>query len=172
MKKQPNEVVASQITELLAGSCVELFSAYGVNLRANGSAWGTTNEPLLSGVIGFVGARVRGTCLLASTTGPITASCPPGGRDRDWVGELTNQLMGRLKSKLVARDLGVELSTPIILSGVRIQPLPKATLEPTVLSSEHGSVLVWLEIETAQGFVLGAEREGLSGAEGDVLLFD
>ena len=171
MKKQPNDGVAIQITELLAGSCIELFGAYGVHLAPDGSSWGTTNEPLLSGVIGFVGARVRGTCLLASTEPPITASCPPGGRPRDWVGELTNQLMGRLKSKLVARELAVELSTPIVLSGVRIQPLPKATLEPTVLSSAQGSMLVWLEIETAPGFVLGAERHGLSGSEGDVLLF-
>ena len=171
MRKHQNEEVAAQITELLAGSCVELFEAYGVKLAANGSVWSTNDEPLLSGVIGFVGTRVRGTCLLASTEALITAACPRGGRPRDWVGELTNQLMGRLKSKLVARELAVELSTPIVLSGVRIQPLPKATLAPTVLSTDGGSVLVWLEIETTPGFVLGAERHGLSGTEGDVLLF-
>jgi hypothetical protein len=171
MRKQQNERIAAQITDLLAGSCVELFDAYGVKLAANGSAWVTNNEPLLSGVIGFVGSRVRGTCLLASTEALVTAACPPGGRPRDWVGELTNQLMGRLKSKLVARELTVELSTPIVLSGVRIQPLPKATLEPTVLSTDGGSVLVWLELETTPDFVLGSERHGLSGSEGEVLLF-
>ena len=172
MRKQPNEEVAAQITDLLAASCIELFDAYGVKLTADGSPWATHEGTLLSGVIGFVGSRVRGTCLLASTELPIEASCPPGGRARDWVGELTNQLMGRLKSKLVARGLGVELSTPIVLSGVRIQPLPKAKLEPTVLSSDRGPVLVWLEIETAADFALGTERQGLSGVEGDVLLFE
>lgn len=172
VKKQQNDDVAQAVTELLVGACIDLFAAYQVDLAESGSRWATTNEPLLSGVIGFVGSRVRGTCLLASTEPPIAASCPPGGRHRDWVGELTNQLMGRLKSKLVARELSVELSTPIVLSGVRIQPLPKAKLEPTVLSGSFGSVLVWLEIETAPDFVLGRERQGLSGNEGDVLLFE
>jgi hypothetical protein len=76
-----------------------------------------------------------------------------------------------MKSKLVARGLSVELTTPIVLSGVRIEPLPKAKLEPIVLSGKEGPVLVWLELETTSGFRLEAEREGLSGTEGDVLLF-
>jgi hypothetical protein len=167
-----NDDIALHVTHLAVSACIDLFQAYRVRLATGGSAWGESDEPLLSGVIGFVGSRVRGSCLLASTEAPIAASCPPGGRLRDWVGELTNQLMGRLKSKLVARDLSVELSTPIVLSGVRIQPLPKATLEPTVLAAPHGAVLVWLEIEAAPGFVLSDERDGLSGSEGDVLIFD
>jgi hypothetical protein len=171
MDQQLNVDVGTQVVGLLAKSCVELFGAYGVTLAASGASWVTTGEPVLSGVIGFVGSRVRGTCLLASTEAPITASSPPGGRARDWVGELTNQLMGRMKSKLVARGLSVELTTPIVLSGVRIEPLPKAKLEPIVLSGKEGPVLVWLELETTSGFRLDAEREGLSGTEGDVLLF-
>jgi hypothetical protein len=169
--KEQNHEVEMQLSKIAVGACIDLFGAYRVPL-SKGGAWGESERPLLSGVIGFVGSRVRGTCLLAGTEAPIAASCPPGGRLRDWVGELTNQLMGRMKSKLVARDLSVELSTPIVLSGVKIQPLPKAKLEPTVLCGEHGEVLVWLEIETAPGFVLADEREGLSGSEGDVLIFD
>jgi hypothetical protein len=171
MYQQLNADVGVQVVDLLAKSCIELFAAYGVTLTARGAPWVTTDEPLLSGVIGFVGSRVRGTCLLASTEPPITASSPPGGRARDWVGELTNQLMGRMKSKLVARGLTVELTTPIVLSGVRIEPLPKAKLEPIVLSAEQGPVLVWLEFETTPDFRLEAEREGFCGTEGDVLLF-
>ena len=167
-----NHDVELSVSKMAVNACIDLFGAYRVPLASAGAAWGESDRPLLSGVIGFVGSRVRGTCLLASTEPPIAASCPPGGRLRDWVGELTNQLMGRLKSKLVARDLSVELSTPIVLSGVKIQPLPKAKLEPTVLSAMHGEVLVWLEIETAPGFVLADERDGLSGSEGDVLIFE
>ena len=167
-----NDGVAVQVMDLAVRACIDLFGAYRVNLAIGSSPWAKSEERLLSGVIGFVGPRVRGSCLLASTEAPVVASCPPGGRLRDWVGELTNQLMGRLKSKLVARNLSVELSTPIVLSGVRIQPLPKATLEPTILSAPMGAVLVWLEIETAPGFVLSAEQDGLSGSEGDVLIFE
>jgi CheY-specific phosphatase CheX len=169
---EQNDDVAVRVTNLAVSACIDLFQAYRVRLSSDGAAWGQSDEPLLSGIIGFVGSRVRGSCLLASTEASIAATCPPGGRLRDWVGELTNQLMGRLKSKLVARELAIELSTPIVLSGVRIQPLPKARLEPTVLSATQGAVLVWLEIETAPGFVLSAERDGLSGSEGDVLIFD
>ncbi len=168
---QESDDMAVRIGSLGARACSELFHAYGVDLGPATHAWGATNDRLLSGVIGFVGRGVRGTCLLAGHDGPLTHSCPEGGRLRDWVGELANQLVGRLKSKLLARGVEIAVTTPIVLSGVRLQPLPRGRLEPTVFDSPWGAVLVWTEVEIDNEFALGSEHPGLTSGEGAVLLF-
>jgi hypothetical protein len=77
---------------------------------------------LFSGVMGFVGDSVRGTCLLAAPEGTIRAAAPHAAAARDWIGELANQLVGRLKAKLMARGGTIALSTPVVLRGVKLSP--------------------------------------------------
>ena len=160
-----------QVSTLGAEACTELFHAYGVGLSASETTWGDSDERMLSGSMGFVGRHVRGTCLLATTEKTLLVSCPTRGRVRDWIGELTNQFVGRLKTKLLAGGVEVFVTTPIVLSGVRIQPLPRARMEPTVFSSLEGDVLVWIEVETDEGFALGSLHPGRSNVEGEVILF-
>lgn len=163
--------VTEKINELATAACCELFADYGVNLARGHFDWGTSNDPLLSSVMGFVCAQVRGTCLLACERGPLEASCPPGGRIRDWIGELTNQLVGRIKVKLLAYEIDVALTTPIVLQGIRIQPLPKTASEPAVFSSGNGFVLAWTEVEVADAFSLPAPRVPEAGETGELMLF-
>jgi hypothetical protein len=165
--------VAVDIGSLGSSACVELFDAYGVSLQPLSGETGfrASDECIMSGVIGFVGKNVRGTCLLAGNDAPLEASCPPGGQLRDWVGELANQLVGRLKRKLLARGVEVALTTPLVLSGVRLQPLPRGRLTPSVLRASQGDVLVWIEVDVDQGFSLGDEFTHDAAAEGAVVLF-
>lgn len=165
------ESLSARVGALAASACKELFSAYAVELTATDNRWELTDEPVLSGVMGFVGAQLRGTCLLAGAAGPLTASCPEGGRVRDWVGELTNQLVGRLKTKLLSRGIEVALTTPIVLSGARLQPVPRGPLLPTVFSSVSGFVLVWIEAEAVGSLELGSEHPQPQRGEGDILMF-
>jgi CheY-specific phosphatase CheX len=168
-----NEGIATKIGTLGTNACADLFSAYGLELEpgSSGASWGGNDQPLLSGSIGFVGRRIRGTCLLATEERCLLATCPEQGvAMRDWIGELTNQFMGRLKTKLLAHGVEVFVTTPIVLSGVRIQPLPRAHVEPAVFSSHAGSVLTWIELETHPELVLGLEQPGFNG-EGDVIVF-
>lgn len=169
---EESESLGVRIGSLAAAACIELFSAYGVELSPTDNGWELSDDPVLSGVMGFVGARLRGTCLLASAAGPLAAACPEGGRVRDWIGELTNQLVGRLKTKLLTRGIEVALTTPIILSGARLQPVPRGPLLPTVFSSNSGLVLVWIEAEAAGDVEFGSEHpQHPSSNEGDILLF-
>lgn len=163
---------ATETILALAGSaCVELMAAYGVELLPAEDGWAETNDVVFSGVMGFVGENVRGTCLLAAPQVTILASAPPNAVPRDWVGELANQLVGRLKSKLMARGATIGLSTPVVLSGVRLSPLPRTGgIDPVVFRSSSGRVLVWLEVEVEAGFQLGEER-ALKANEGELLMF-
>ena len=166
-----NEKITEEVGSLAARACTELFDAYGVRLESSNNRWGESNVRLLCGVIGFVGSRVRGTCLLAGSEPPLTESCPTQGKLRDWVGELANQLAGRLKTKFLDRGVEVALTTPIVLSGVRLEPLPRGRLKPRVFSARAGDVMVWVEMEATPDFKFGSEHPGRHGGEGDVLLF-
>lgn len=173
---EENDRISSKISELAAVACSELFRAHGVELeRLEGAdeAASPSDAPALSGVIGFVGSRLRGTCLLVSGVGPVQASCPDGGRPRDWVGELTNQLVGRLKAKLIARGVEVFVTTPIVMTGTSIRPVPRGPLCPTKFSSSEGFVFVWVEAEAGSDLVLGASDFAQPSAtiEGDILIF-
>ena len=156
--------------QAMAGSaCTELMEAYGVKLNP-AEGWPETDEVMLSGVMGFVGESVRGTCLLAATQATIEAAAPRGAAARDWVGELANQLVGRLKAKLMARGATIALSTPVVLRGVKLSPLPRTDVAPVVFSSDAGRVLVWLEVEIKNDFQLGEPRP-LAASEGELLVF-
>ena len=170
MWTQDNEIEL-KIGSLGADACTELFGAYGVGLAPTKKTWADDDERLLSGIMGFVGRHVRGTCLLATTEKTLVESCPTQGKLRDWIGELTNQLVGRLKTKLLGCGVEVFVTTPIVLSGVRIQPLPRGSLEPSVFSAPAGDVLVWVEVEAERDFALGSLHPSRANSEGEVILF-
>ena len=157
------------IQALAGAACTELMQAYGVQLNPT-LGWGESDEVMFSGVMGFVGESVRGTCLLAAPQGTVEAAAPKDAGARDWVGELANQLVGRLKAKLMARGATIALSTPVVLRGVKLSPLPRTDVEPVVFESTAGKVLVWLEVEIDDGFQLGEER-ALKASEGELLVF-
>jgi len=163
--------LASEIADLTANCCIELFAAYGVTLSAKGSEFIDSEELLLSGVIGFVGPTLRGTCLLVGNRSPIELSSPQKEHTRDWVGELTNQLVGRLKRKFLGFGLEVALTTPVVLSGLHLRPIPRSNLTPRVFSTDSGSIMVWLEVEAEPGFAFGPAISDSTSAEGEVLMF-
>lgn len=166
-----NVALGNQVRELASGACLELFTAYGVSLERIDEEFIEADERMLCGVIGFVGRGVRGTCLLAGTEPPLHRSCPEGGRVRDWVGELANQLAGRLKAKFLARNAEVALTTPVVLSGVRLHPLPRGNEQPIIMRSSDGQIMVWVEVESEPTFQLNEQALGSLHSEGEVVLF-
>jgi CheY-specific phosphatase CheX len=159
-----------KIQALAAEACVELLQAYDVALSPDEHAWAETDEVMFSGVMGFVGEKVRGTCLFAAPQATVLAAAPSNAAPRDWVGELTNQLVGRLKSKLLARGATISLSTPVVLSGVRLSPMPRTGVHPVAFRSATGRVLVWLEVEVEGDFALQPPQP-MDATEGDLLVF-
>jgi hypothetical protein len=156
---------------LAAESCVELLAAYGIALTPLPPVWDQhPDDAILFGIMGFVGDRMRATCLLGVNQRLLDATCPEGARLRDWLGELSNQLLGRLKMKLTARGLNIALTTPLALSGVRLTPLPRAGVGPMVFASDRGAVLVWLEIESEPDAALSPET-CLEHGPGDLVFF-
>ena len=165
------EAVQTEFVSLAAQACQELFSAYGVTLERTSER--DTDEPgFLLAMITFLGANVRGTCSLAVTEAPLAQSVPVGHDLGDWIGELSNQLVGRMKIKLARLDVDIAMATPAVLRRAQLQ-FPLAGTQPfgaMFRSPPGGNAVVWLEVVVAPDFAFGvAEEEPCS--EGDVLLF-
>ncbi|HWO13862.1 MAG TPA: hypothetical protein VNN80_30375 [Polyangiaceae bacterium] len=157
------------LTDMAAQSWIELMADYGVALGVAADGWeARAEDSKLFGVIGFGGKGVRATCLIGAERSLVDASCRARGRSRDWIAELANQLVGRLKMKLLGHGVSVTMTTPLALSGVRVTPLPRFGEDPVVFGSDQGAALLWLEIETDDQFVLSPARP-LSVGPGDLI---
>src|SRR5690606_38725885 len=75
----------------------ELLSAYGVN--AVSTPQNTPTAYQIIGVIGFTAPDFRGNLALVLSS-QLAEATQSGSDVIDWVGELTNQLLGRIKNKL------------------------------------------------------------------------
>jgi hypothetical protein len=163
--------------EIAANACQQLLAEYGVTARRCGEhEHPVTPDFLVCAVISFSGREVRGTLVLA-LTGDVPARSNPVANPRgqsDWVGELSNQLLGRMKIELLRRGVEIYIHLPAVLRGQHLAPLPRTELKPIKFASGVGAVAVWIEIETKPEFKLGQSvSEGAVGADtGDTLLFE
>jgi hypothetical protein len=151
---------ATLVTNMAAQAWLDLMLAYGVEFTsATDDDWVARSEEVAYfGIVGFGGQGLRATCLLGAEQRLVEASSRTSGRPRDWIAELANQLIGRVKMKLLARGVNVTMTIPLALSGVQITPLPRFGLAPLAFASDRGAALICLEIETDVNLTLSSEH--------------
>jgi CheY-specific phosphatase CheX len=164
-----------EIVDLLASeSCISLFSDYSLELRRVETAPAVADDDTMyCGVIGFTGDQMRGSIVLAATREPLGRTAPVSDASlREWIAELSNQLLGRFKNKLVPRGVVLHVSTPVVLRGVRLTPLTRTELSPLVFDCDDGCICVWVDAELTRGVDLTVLQDsgGLLG-EGEGMLF-
>lgn len=167
--------MSSEVIDCIAGvvqqSCIALFSHYHVAIAP--SATGRPTQGVaLCGIIGFTGDDMRGSLMLACSREPLELALDGGDvAMRDWLAELTNQLLGRVKNRLLAFGTVIHCSTPVVLSGERIAPIESQPLGH-LFTADGGVVSVWFDTEVRPGFVL-VPMDDISaiGLEGQTLLF-
>lgn len=144
------------IDDLVFDCCRELFSAYQLDVNPRDrSDFPATEQLAVCGVMGFGGKLMRGALVLAATREPLERTNPVGsGSQRDWVCELANQLMGRVKNQLLSLGVEILLATPAGLSGENLSPAPGKLRAPQVFAAANGFVVVWIDCEYAEGFEL------------------
>ena len=162
------------LEDLVLECATALFSAYDRPLKYTGVSPSEPQFFVLSGVIGFTGDDIRGTLLLAMTSGLLEDLSPSNASMRDWIAELSNQLLGRLKNQLLRFGTEIYAATPSVLRGELLTPLrPRAALGGHCFESARGTACVWLDTEIREGFALEApSAAAVAQAEGETLLFD
>lgn len=167
-----------QIEEIARTACVALFACYDLDLGAN-CEQGTSTEAQYVGVIGFTGDNMRGTLLIAMTDRTLAQSLPETSEprdsaNRDWISELSNQLLGRIKNSLLRRETAIYLSMPLVLRGEHLSPLPRQFCQHICFNTPTGQIQIWVDTEFADDYVLPTEDiEGGEEvpSEGEALLF-
>lgn len=169
LKKQ-NESILEQC---VIDCCLSLFTDYTLPLELVQSPGKDFSAPLLfCGVVGFSGEQLRGTLLLATSREPLGRTSPTTDASlREWIAELSNQLLGRIKNRLLPRGVVLFLSTPVVLRGEHISPMPRSELKPLMFACEGGTVCVWLDAELTSGVDLAAQVEDEGLAEGSGMFF-
>jgi hypothetical protein len=165
------QIIESAVSEC----CLSLFEDYALPLKRarSGGLSESGAELLFCGVLGFSGDQMRGTLLLATSKEPLGRTSPTTDASlREWIAELSNQLLGRIKNKLLVRGVTLHLSTPIVLRGQHLAPLSRAELVPFAFTCDGGYVCVWFDAELKPGIDLTQEiaTEGLV-SEGTSTLF-
>ncbi|MFO0629408.1 MAG: chemotaxis protein CheX [Polyangiales bacterium] len=126
-------------------------------------------------VLGFADDRTRGGLALGMSRTFARGICPAEGvSDEDWVGELGNQVLGRLRNQLLRYGLDLGMGTPVVLSGVGIAVAPPRNDEPLHMCFGQGdhNLGLFLEARFQDGFEFGQpQEEPVAFDEGSMMMF-
>ena len=163
------------LDRLVADNCLKLFADYKLEIRAGEPGESLAAEPfLLCGILGFTSKHMRGALVLATTREPLERTNPAANPShRDWICELVNQLLGRVKNQMLTCGVEIFPSTPIALRGEHLSPVLQQRLVAELFTAEGGVVCVWMDCEFDDGFELGEVSVAAVSplAEGEALLF-
>ena len=171
--RNPNN---TKLDDLVFDCATQLFAAYDLQAEPRlPDRFPALERLAFCAVMGFGGKEMRGALVLASTREPLERS-NPGALDsqRDWICELSNQLMGRVKNQLLPLGVEVLLATPAGLSGNNLSPTPGKLQAAQVFEAAGGYLCVWIDCEYADGFRLPDAPSVIMDpalAEGETVLF-
>jgi CheY-specific phosphatase CheX len=169
----------SLMQEHLASSVVDLFQAYGIDVEPCPQR-GLPSEDgkFCASIIGYVSEGVRGALVLAATPSAVRAwrvayDGDASGDLCDTIGEFSNMLLGRLKTRLLPEGLSILLATPTTAIGLDLGfPPPGATSAWLEFQGQPGRVSVRLEALFDRNFVLQKpEVEEAVAEAGEMMLF-
>lgn len=160
----------------LQGSLSEVLLAHGIQ-PLSGSVVG---DLTIISVIGFVGPGLVGSLGLATSEHTLERlHCRDRGRASDdcsrgdWLRELANQVLGRLKGRLLYRGLRIRLALPQSIRGMRLSPDEAYARRVSWSAScgDDGPLLAWLELDRADGLRCPAGPSIHALAAGQVAFF-
>lgn len=172
--------IPDRLQAIVVQSTKDFFLANGIS-HVNSS---TANPPAYqwSGVIGFTGSQITGSLVVACQDGLLNATHPnlsmgmPVAKDDlvDWLGEITNQILGRIKNLSLEYGVGFSLASPSVVKGESLA-IPKqgktAICSLTFDTGEHQfSIFFAAQIDPNFNFDT-AVKSIKTVAEGESMLF-
>jgi hypothetical protein len=150
-------VPCATVISLHVTACTELFEAYGLtrHLQHQDSDRHDPERPSYASVLSAAGEDLRLSSTLALDVELLTRTHPSGQAEvprrelEDWCRELNNQLVGRLKNKLLR--LGCELDTglPVLIRGAGVEAvaMPDQDFRQYFFSSQYGCLAFTLSMQ-------------------------
>lgn len=111
----------NQVHDLTVATVVEFWHALGELVSFSGMvAQRDVQWPGTVAVIGFGGVEIRGTLVLGAPLELLRRTHPVESSDAveliDWLAEISNQMLGRMKARLLRHDVVIEIGTPLTIS--------------------------------------------------------
>ena len=156
------------VVDLHAKACGELFEVYGLarHLSREQGACDEANRATYASILGATGEGIRLSSIvsmdarLLASTHPSGAACVPERDVQDWCREINNQLMGRVKNKLLRVGCEVVTGLPVLVAGTDVTAIaiPDLDHRQYFFSSKLGSMTFTLEMLFGPSFELDAEQ--------------
>lgn len=174
------------LSPIVKESCTALFTSYGAPVTYAAECPGLSMYgQCMAAFIGFTSPQMRGSLLLSTTLGMVQMSHPidprlirdPAADLQDWTGELANQLLGRIKNKLVPYGLTLQLTPPMCMVCKDLRAVPSHAGDACVYQFKGMGMdlFVRLDVTLTPGFTLTlAPDQGpvtLAPTEGEMMLF-
>jgi CheY-specific phosphatase CheX len=120
----------------------------------------------LTSIVGFGGQAIRGSCVLAANKTAIEETKQVDVPLREWVSELGNQLVGRIRNRLLSHGVEVYQTSTVVIRSDSLAPLPSRAFVPLAFESKTGQVFVWVDLEIEEGFRFGEPAQAMEEGEG------
>jgi hypothetical protein len=171
----------NSLDTMIQGSAVDLFHSCGLAVAPVARSLQRTETlqmPELGGIISFVGRGFTGTLIVGVPPAVFALIKQDPGRPysgRDWVREMTNQLLGRIKSRLLQFHVTLQSGLPTVMGrdAIERQRARGGMFAAYTFRTLRGDVMVTLSGEIDPGIFVytGAPVVSNVANEGDVILF-
>lgn len=155
MPTQNKSPYHTTVSTAIRDACIELFQSVKAPIQFECTAFDTESKNAHfshSGILGFAGEDMKGALSICcnvdvlKVTHPLTriGEQPTDESLNDWMGELSNQLLGRIKNSLLRYGVSFDLSTPTIVKGhdVNVLSVDGAPLLVTWFRSGNSQIAV------------------------------
>jgi CheY-specific phosphatase CheX len=171
----------ARIDTFLVQSAMELFASHGVRISEAKTSGEAIEEPFAS-TIGFTASSMVGVLVLTMGRDLAGGSLPANLRSAspttellaDWAGELSNQMLGRLKNRFHSVGVEISLSTPTVFAGRDLKHFAHPSpLYRSLHFGGAGRLLVEFQADYERDFEIGeaVAKADEGPPEGEVMFF-
>ena len=127
----------------------------------------------LAAMIGFGAEHLNGSSVLMSDVDAVRALSGFEEIDHlDWLGELNNQVVGRLKNKMVRHSVSVQMSTPVVTSGSSLDFSSKCDHSSRwIVQWEGGTLTAFLSLNVSPELEFAPPEAESVSDEGSLIFF-
>lgn len=149
-----------------------LFADYGISAETMGGGPSRpASFPELWARIGFDGPGMGGHVVLGATPTLLSRSRPVASGEPDWLAELTNQLMGRVKNEMLRAGIQLQQGLPAVIAADD-RGAEGADLLQWIFVADSGVIAVGIQVQIAEAVVPDPDLINWDvPPEGELLLF-
>ncbi len=164
------------LDEVVVDATRGLFGAYGLDICGNRFAQSGWRGPdgSSASVVGFTSPDFSGSLVIGTTLDIVRETSPEASSLHDWMGELANQLLGRIKNRLLRYGVALDMAIPVVIMGIELRtPVVEGRhVLDYGFDSKLGKIVVRVDLTPTWRLHPPCDGEDTTTAEeGELLLF-